>query len=263
MNSYNLKELISIFQKVATKVVSFTDINKGAYVVNKAQRELLTYVGFQPGITPNTTDVPLIILGGNETVNASYYGSQRVGSGRTQECRMGLFLDKLEVGQKIAFATDGRDVFLCEVTDAEQEHSDVKIIYETDAIKTNENLSLGALIDRAKKVKPKRKHQKVTTTSYYRDPAIIAFAHRRSKYKCEMLKCKYVGFNKDSGGQFIEAHHIKPLSEGGEDSISNIAALCPTCHRKMHYSNERDELSKELKKIVVKSNKAIGIKDKA
>jgi len=26
-----------------------------------------------------------------------------------------------------------------------------------------------------------------------------------------------------------------PLSEGGEDTLENAIALCPNCHRKMHY----------------------------
>ena len=34
-----------------------------------------------------------------------------------------------------------------------------------------------------------------------------------------------------------------PLSEEGEDSVSNIAAVCPNCHRELHYANNKEELA--------------------
>ena len=34
---------------------------------------------------------------------------------------------------------------------------------------------------------------------------------------------------------FLEVHHIKWLSNGGEDSVENALALCPNCHRQAHY----------------------------
>ncbi|MFU8787539.1 MAG: HNH endonuclease [Methylobacter sp.] len=33
----------------------------------------------------------------------------------------------------------------------------------------------------------------------------------------------------------MEVHHIVPLSQGGEDTIEYVVALCPNCHRKRHY----------------------------
>ena len=34
---------------------------------------------------------------------------------------------------------------------------------------------------------------------------------------------------------FLEVHHVKSLSDGGEDTLDNVIALCPNCHREKHY----------------------------
>jgi 5-methylcytosine-specific restriction protein A len=45
---------------------------------------------------------------------------------------------------------------------------------------------------------------------------------------------------------FLEVHHIIPLSEGGTDDLKNTAALCPNCHRAVHYANNAPELQQKL-----------------
>ena len=57
-----------------------------------------------------------------------------------------------------------------------------------------------------------------------------------------MPNCNYQGFRKESGEAYIEIHHVVPLSEGGEDSINNTVALCPNCHRALHYAENKEEL---------------------
>ncbi|WP_327020628.1 HNH endonuclease signature motif containing protein [Klebsiella pneumoniae] len=37
-----------------------------------------------------------------------------------------------------------------------------------------------------------------------------------------------------------------PLSLSGADTISNCVALCPNCHRALHYSQNSEELIEEL-----------------
>ncbi|WP_370640204.1 HNH endonuclease [Aurantimonas sp. HBX-1] len=34
---------------------------------------------------------------------------------------------------------------------------------------------------------------------------------------------------------YLEGHHMEPVARGGLDEIDNIAALCPNCHRHIHY----------------------------
>jgi hypothetical protein len=53
--------------------------------------------------------------------------------------------------------------------------------------------------------------------------------------KCQI--CGWSGFEKRSGGEFIEAHHIVQLSEKTEGSLctENVILVCPNCHREIHY----------------------------
>jgi 5-methylcytosine-specific restriction enzyme A len=37
------------------------------------------------------------------------------------------------------------------------------------------------------------------------------------------------------GTPFLEVHHLRTLADGGSDRVSNAVALCPNCHRQMHY----------------------------
>ena len=61
-----------------------------------------------------------------------------------------------------------------------------------------------------------------------------------------MPGCSYQPFITDSGAPYLEGHHVKPLSEKGEDSIDNVAALCPLCHREQHYARDRLDKRKIL-----------------
>jgi 5-methylcytosine-specific restriction enzyme A len=57
-------------------------------------------------------------------------------------------------------------------------------------------------------------------------------------------------FSTEDGVAYLEAHHIQQLSDGGLDSPTHIAALCPNCHREVHYSVDRDEMKDRLGKAI-------------
>jgi 5-methylcytosine-specific restriction protein A len=38
------------------------------------------------------------------------------------------------------------------------------------------------------------------------------------------------------GEPFLECHHIQRLADNGEDGPTNTVALCPNCHRRMHFA---------------------------
>ncbi|MEQ1936169.1 MAG: HNH endonuclease [Fimbriimonadaceae bacterium] len=54
-----------------------------------------------------------------------------------------------------------------------------------------------------------------------------------------MPACGSTLFKKDDGRNFLEVHHVVPLAEGGDDTMANAAALCPMCHRELHFGNLR------------------------
>ncbi len=73
------------------------------------------------------------------------------------------------------------------------------------------------------------------TTLYLRNPHVISERLAIAKGVCEDCK-EPAPFTKCDGDEpFLEVHHIKFLSKGGEDSLENTVALCPNCHRKRHY----------------------------
>jgi len=78
--------------------------------------------------------------------------------------------------------------------------------------------------------------QEVWTTIFKRNPDVAAEVLERAKGSCE--KCsKPAPFNRRSDGTpYLEVHHTKPLAAGGQDTVQNAIALCPNCHRQVHYA---------------------------
>ena len=82
-------------------------------------------------------------------------------------------------------------------------------------------------------VKPKR--ILVTSYAFDRNPDVVAEALYRAQGNCE--RClKSAPFNrKTDNTPYLEVHHLIPLSEGGNDELKNVLAVCPNCHRDLHY----------------------------
>ncbi|NLY45369.1 MAG: hypothetical protein GX053_05205 [Tissierella sp.] len=82
-----------------------------------------------------------------------------------------------------------------------------------------------------------------STTNYTRSEYIKEYSKHRANGVCELCN-KPAPFINSNGEPYLEVHHIKWLSEGGEDSIDNTAAICPNCHRKMHNLNDSEDVRK-------------------
>lgn len=80
----------------------------------------------------------------------------------------------------------------------------------------------------------------VTSIRFERDPAVKAWVLTESKGFCEGCgePSPFVGRD---GLPFLEVHHVVPLADQGSDTTTNSVALCPNCHRRCHYSADRDE----------------------
>jgi len=83
---------------------------------------------------------------------------------------------------------------------------------------------------------PKRPIQiRVVSVKYKRNPYIVVEALERAKGICELCK-KPAPFNRaKDGAPYLEVHHRKPLKDGGLDTMDNVLAICPNCHRKEHF----------------------------
>ncbi len=52
---------------------------------------------------------------------------------------------------------------------------------------------------------------------------------------CEKCKQKAPFIRKKDNTPYLEVHHKQQLSEGGDDSVENAIAVCPNCHRELHF----------------------------
>jgi len=81
--------------------------------------------------------------------------------------------------------------------------------------------------------------------SFVRDPKVKAWVLQQAKGICEL--CGEPGpFIDSSGEPFLEAHHVIFLRDEGPDTVENVAALCPNCHRAMHHATNKEELREGL-----------------
>jgi len=79
-----------------------------------------------------------------------------------------------------------------------------------------------------------------TSKTYERSPFIKAWVIQNADGKCEACGVNST-FKTKQGDYYLEVHHMKPLAFKGTDSISNTIALCPNCHKRLHYSIDKIE----------------------
>lgn len=83
------------------------------------------------------------------------------------------------------------------------------------------------------------------TTQYIRDPAVKAWVLDASKGQCEACG-RAAPFVDTDGLPFLEVHHVRRLADGGSDTPGNAVAVCPNCHRALHYSRDAKEFAISL-----------------
>jgi 5-methylcytosine-specific restriction protein A len=81
-----------------------------------------------------------------------------------------------------------------------------------------------------------------------RSEAIRLYVLKRSNGICE--GCAEPAPFQSKEGPFLEAHHLFRLSDGGPDHPSNVIALCPNCHRRVHYGRDGNQYNEKLTQVV-------------
>jgi 5-methylcytosine-specific restriction enzyme A len=109
--------------------------------------------------------------------------------------------------------------------------------------KNAHKLSLEELEFKAKYSQKESGKREVVTGVYERNQLVIEYAKRVAKGVCQLCD-KPAPFTNLDGEPYLETHHIFPLAEGGPDTIENVIALCPNCHRKMHVLNLPADVAK-------------------
>lgn len=92
-------------------------------------------------------------------------------------------------------------------------------------------------------------------TVYVRSEAVKLYALKRSGGICE--GCAQPAPFEGKQGPFLEVHHLHRLGDGGPDEPSNVAAICPNCHRRAHFSKDGAEFNKILIKQIFEHEAAL------
>ena len=75
----------------------------------------------------------------------------------------------------------------------------------------------------------------VISRAFRRNPDVIAEVLIRAKGICELCSMAAPFLRASNNTPYLEVHHRIMLADGGEDTIANAVALCPNCHRKLHF----------------------------
>lgn len=227
---------LKLFDDYSTKAVSFTDKKKGAYVVNADQKAIMQATGVEPTDGPSDRILRFGLLGSaNGQLSVSYYNSLREGAGRAPETRMGReIVAWMEIGDLLTIGRIGDQLFFSkEKPSATEPRADELGRQLAQSVDPSKILAKAKL-----RTGPPPKRTRVIN-DFVRDPYIVAAALARATDRCEMPRCSSQLFDREDDRPYLEVHHILPLGEGGDDTLDNAAALCPSCHRELHYGKFR------------------------
>lgn len=113
---------------------------------------------------------------------------------------------------------------------------------------SHKDASLEKLRKRAEKAARKNPVREQVTTmpsQYHRSGVIKEYARARAGGTCESCG-EPAPFNDKDGQPYLEVHHVEELGEGGSDSPDMVAAICPTCHTRIHYGEDGERLNQSL-----------------
>ena len=80
-----------------------------------------------------------------------------------------------------------------------------------------------------------------TSSTFVRDPEVKAWVLVRASGVCECCG-ESAPFETVDGNPFLEVHHLRTLADGGADTVKNVAAVCPNCHRRMHFGRDARQM---------------------
>jgi len=89
--------------------------------------------------------------------------------------------------------------------------------------------------ERLAKASKQPEEVQVISRAFKRNADVVVAVLERANGFCERCECKAPFTRKKDNTPYLEVHHKIQLAEGGEDSIENAIAVCPNCHRELHF----------------------------
>ena len=90
------------------------------------------------------------------------------------------------------------------------------------------------------------------STGFRRSAEVAAWTLYHANGVCSLCE-QPAPFVSKYGQPYLEVHHVHPLGEGGPDTVDNVVALCPNCHRRAHFSKETRAIRAKLAELVRQS----------
>lgn len=235
----------AVFDNFGIKKVTKTDKTKSAYLPNGKQRLAIEAAGILPADERPAPSFEVTVLFDPVTsiVSSSYYYSERSpDADRNPEPRMGhgIISSWLAQGDKVLIGNIGSQLFA-----AKLDFAPVSQVMASQEIIKCANREV--IFDLAMAATGKPAKRSIERAEFVRNPYIVAAVLLRSDGQCEMPDCTRELFARDDDSPYLEVHHVVPLSEEGDDTFINAAALCPHCHREVHYGKNRYALRDRLR----------------
>lgn len=83
------------------------------------------------------------------------------------------------------------------------------------------------------------------TQQYNRSEKVKQYVKARADGQCEGCGDS-APFISKTGDPYLHAHHVHELSDGGDDTVDTVIALCPNCHYRVHHGEDGDEYNETL-----------------
>lgn len=110
-------------------------------------------------------------------------------------------------------------------------------------------------------VTKKKEKESSKTSSIPRDAGIAKTALIDAEYKCQIDSNHKTFISPKTNKNYVEAHHLIPMEYYDDfknciDVEANIVALCPNCHREVHFSSIKNK-EKLLKTLMTDQRKKL------
>lgn len=95
--------------------------------------------------------------------------------------------------------------------------------------------------ERNERIKSAKKYPEkiqIVSIGFRRNADVVVEVLNRAKGICELCQKPAPFIRKSDGTPYLEVHHKEPLSEDGYDTVENAIAVCPNCHKKLHFGVE-------------------------
>lgn len=89
--------------------------------------------------------------------------------------------------------------------------------------------------ERLEKASKQPEEIQVISRGFKRNADVVVAVLERANGFCEKCESKAPFIRKKDNTPYLEVHHKILLAEGGKDTVDNAIAVCPNCHRELHF----------------------------